>query len=70
VSAPTFADNERLAGLLDGGDPDAPEPSENRSHSYRHGFACARADARGEPAFGSAAKARELSAIAELDDKP
>lgn len=66
----SFADEERYQGYLDGGDPDNPEPSANRSNSYRHGFAVARSDRAGKPAFGSAGRARELSAIAEQMDTP
>lgn len=64
----SFADEERFQGYVDGGDPDAPEPGANRSHSYRHGFAVARSDQAGEPAFGTAQRARELSAVAEAKD--
>jgi len=63
-----FAENERLQGYIDGADPDAPEPSANRSASYRHGFAVRRADRRGQPAFGGTAAARERSEIAERED--
>jgi hypothetical protein len=38
------ANDEMVAGYLDGFDLDNPEPSANRSHSYRHGFANGRAD--------------------------
>lgn len=38
------ANDEMVQGYRDGWDLDAPEPSANRSHSYRHGFACARDD--------------------------
>lgn len=41
------ANDEMVAGYLDGRDLDNPEPSSNRSHSYRHGFRAGRAD-RGE----------------------
>lgn len=43
------ANEEMVAGYLDGRDPDAPEPSANRSASYRHGFANARDDLAGKP---------------------
>lgn len=33
------ANSEMLEGFLDGYDLSLPEPSANRSHSYRHGFA-------------------------------
>ena len=38
------ANQEMIGGYLDGRDPDSPEPSANRSHSYRHGFIAGRAD--------------------------
>lgn len=41
------ANEEMVAGYLDGFDLDNPEPSANRSHSYRHGFANGRADKTG-----------------------
>jgi hypothetical protein len=40
---------EMVEGYLDGFDPDSPEPSENRSHSYRHGFANGRDDLNRKP---------------------
>lgn len=43
-----FAD-EMVNGYLDGRDPESPEPSDNRSHSYRHGFANGRDDLRKQP---------------------
>lgn len=36
-------------GFLDGYDPDSPEPSANRSASYRHGFANGRDDINHSP---------------------
>lgn len=38
------ANDEMVQGFRDGYDLDAPEPSENRSHSYRHGFKAGRND--------------------------
>ncbi len=43
------ANDEMIQGYRDGLDPNNPEPSANRSHSYRHGFANGRDDRRGEP---------------------
>ena len=40
---------ELVQGFRDGGDPDSPEPSMNRSAAYRHGFANGRDDLRREP---------------------
>lgn len=39
-----MANDEMVQGFLDGYDLDCPEPSDNRSHSYRHGFKAARND--------------------------
>lgn len=38
------ANAEMVEGFMDGYDLTAPEPSANRSHSYRHGFANGRDD--------------------------
>ena len=43
------ANDEMVAGFLDGYKLDNPEPSANRSHSYRHGFANGRDDRNGKP---------------------
>lgn len=42
------ADNEMLQGYFDGRNLDNPEPSANRTRSYRHGFRAGRSD-RGVP---------------------
>lgn len=45
------ANEEMVTGYMDGYDLDAPEPSANRSHSYRHGFMVGRSEkSRGRPA--------------------
>ena len=41
---PRPANDEMIQGYMDGFDLDIPEPSSNRSESYRHGFANGRAD--------------------------
>jgi hypothetical protein len=41
--------DEMVEGYLDGLKPDNPEPSANRSHSYRHGFANGRDDIAHSP---------------------
>lgn len=63
-----LAEEERYQGFMDGSRPDCPEPSANRSASYRHGFACARADRANKPAFGGAAAALEAARLAEEED--
>jgi hypothetical protein len=42
------ANDDMVEGYKDGFDLDAPEPSANRSASYRHGFANGRDDRRGK----------------------
>lgn len=62
------ANDEMVQGYRDGLDPAAPEPSANRSHSYRHGFAMGRDDRHRNPS-GTAAEMRELAnAAMEADD--
>jgi hypothetical protein len=39
------ANDEMMLGYLEGRDLNNPEPSTNRSHSYRHGFANGRREA-------------------------
>lgn len=43
------ANDEMVQGYMDGLDLSSPEPSANRSRSYRHGFANGRDDRRGQP---------------------
>jgi len=62
------ANNEMVQGYMDGFDLDNPEPSDNRSHSYRHGFANGCADKTGKPAFPSAQVARVLGNAAMEKD--
>lgn len=38
------ANEEMVQGFRDGYDLNAPEPNDNRSHSYRHGFKAGRSD--------------------------
>lgn len=59
--------DEMVRGFLDGYDPDTPEPSANRSASYRHGFANGRDDLRGE-SRDSAANLRVKAALAMAED--
>ncbi len=59
-----FAIREMLEGYRDGRQPHNPEPSANRSHSYRHGFANGRDDLSGNPrAPASVLRAAALEAI-------
>lgn len=44
-----LANADMVEGYLDGCDRSTPEPSSNRSASYRHGFANGRDDLNGRP---------------------
>lgn len=55
------ANDEMVRGYLDGFDITSPEPSDNRSHSYRHGFKAGRADREGRCEWPSVAHARILA---------
>lgn len=59
---------EMVQGYLDGLDLSSPEPSDNRSHSYRHGFANGRDDRAGKPrASGVWLRAKAEACIAADD---
>lgn len=57
-----YGEDEMMQGYLDGFDPSNPEPSDNRSHSYRHGFANGRADKTGKLTGLTVAELRERAA--------
>ena len=57
-----------VEGYRDGSDPSAPEPSTNRSHSYRHGFANSRDDRSGKPRASYAELVRMAEIAMEKDD--
>lgn len=64
-----LANDEMLEGYRDGRDLSAPEPTENRSYSYRHGFKVGRADRMGKPAFdGAHAARRNADAAIAMDE--
>ena len=64
------ANDEMLQGFLDGYDLNAPEPSANRSASYRHGFMVGRIDKTPE-LWGkrSADELRQMADEAMKEDK-
>jgi len=64
----TEANDDMVEGYVDGLDLNAPEPSANRSHSYRHGFARARDD-RLHRYSGSAAHLRQWAKEAMERDR-
>jgi hypothetical protein len=49
VSFEAPAPPDMVEGYKDGLNPDSPPPSDNRSHSYRHGFANGRDDLAKQP---------------------
>jgi hypothetical protein len=59
--------NEMAEGYGDGRDLDAPQPSTNRSMSYKHGFANGRDDRAGAPR-ATAAELRVMAAQAIRQD--
>lgn len=64
----TFAERERFEGYLYGFDLSSPEPSANRSASYRHGFINGRADKTGKLHWPSIEVARLYADRAEAED--
>lgn len=62
-----MSETDMIEGYRDGRDVNSPEPSSNRSHSYRHGFANGRDDLANKPR-DSAANLRELAAAAIAAD--
>jgi len=65
---PGTPEYEMFEGYLDGFDLDNPEPSANRSASYRHGFANARDDRAHKPR-ASAADLRKMADEAIESDR-
>ena len=63
------ANDEMVQGFMDGYDLTAPEPSGNRSNSYRHGFMCGRID-KGQIASPGADKLRRMADEAMDADEP
>jgi hypothetical protein len=62
------ANEEMVQGYLDGRDPNNPEPSLNRSASYRHGFGSGRADL-GAPPRGTFDEIRRMAQAAMDEDE-
>lgn len=61
------ANAEMVEGYMDGLDLSSPEPSANRSASYRHGFANGRDDRRGESraTYATLVAAAEVAMLAD-----
>lgn len=62
------ANDEMVQGYMDGYDLTAPEPSENRSHSYRHGFRVGRGEKIGKLAGDYQALSRAADIAMQADD--
>jgi hypothetical protein len=61
------ANSEMVQGYMDGRDLDNPEPSGNRSHSYRHGFMVGRSEKLGRKAGSYEALVRAADAAMDAD---
>ena len=59
-------ESDFMEGYLDGGDLEAPEPSANRSHAYRHSFAVRRAEVMKRPI--PAETSRKAAVVALIKD--
>lgn len=67
------ANDDMVGGYRDGFDRNSPEPSDNRSRSYRHGFRNGRADRAHTPAGtyqDLCAAADEAMCLDDLDLRP
>lgn len=63
------ANDDMIEGFRDGYDLTAPEPSTNRSESYRHGFANGRADKTGVSRGFSFGQLNVMADVAMLMDE-
>lgn len=63
------ANDEMARGYMDGRDLDSPEPSDNRSHSYRHGFMVGRGEKTGTLSGDAQALIALADAAMERDDQ-
>lgn len=57
--------SEFAEGYRDGRDRDAPEPSANRSHAYRHSFAVGRAELANKPIPAATSRVHAAEALAK-----
>lgn len=62
------ANEEMVQGYMDGYDLNSPEPSANRSHSYRHGFMVGRAE-KEDRRLPSAEKLNDAADMAMAKDE-
>mgnify|MGYP003443714893 CR=1 FL=1 len=56
-----MANDEMIQGYRDGRNLENPEPNDNRSHSYRHGFKAGRSDVTHTLQFPSVQAAIEMA---------
>jgi hypothetical protein len=63
------ANDDMVEGFRDGYDLTLPEPGANRSHSYRHGFMCARIDKGVIKHEFNAGELREMADTAMMIDE-
>lgn len=62
------ANDEMIQGYQDGLDADCPEPSGNRSHSYRHGFENGRADRAHKPSGNYTERCQQANEAMAADE--
>lgn len=62
-----WAEAEMVEGYMDGRKVDSPEPSGNRSRSYRHGFQSGRDDLSRMPSAPYADRIKQADTAMELD---
>jgi hypothetical protein len=62
------ANADMIQGYLDGLNMNCPDPSDNRSFSYRHGFANGRDDRAGRPRTSADELRRLADEAMDLDD--
>lgn len=62
------ANDEMVEGYLDGRDSNAPEPSGNRSRSYRHGFQSGRDDLARKPSAPCVVRRQQAEELLAADD--
>ena len=63
------ANDDMVQGYMDGYDLTAPEPSANRSESYRHGFMIGRGEKTGNLAGNFESLQRAADAAMDADDR-
>ncbi len=66
----SWAKQEMVDGYLDGRDPNNPEPSSNRSRSYRHGFQSGRDDLAKRPSAPYDVRRKEADEAIAADSAP